>query len=84
MQRRVEAVLQMEWHSKKATANPVDNALKFASEGGRTPVALIQQEGETERPLVCSICRFSIRSAVGWASGHRGRGCVLLDEILSL
>jgi hypothetical protein len=65
MQRRVEAVLQMEWDSKKAAANQADNALKFISEGGRAPVALIQQEGETEHTLVWSTCRFSIRSAVG-------------------
>jgi hypothetical protein len=35
-------------NSKKATAHLANNALKFIPEGGRAPVALIQQEAETE------------------------------------
>jgi hypothetical protein len=46
----------MEPDSKNATANLVGNALKFISEGGRAPVALIQQEGETEQVPFRSTC----------------------------
>ena len=69
--------------SKKAIANLVDNALKFISEGGRAQVALFHHEGETEH---CPRLQYmSISDTLSsLASGHRGRGRVLLDEILSL